>query len=149
MSGTGTPGGASRERQPTPEEQDQLNRSIKKVRKEDKDFTGTLSMIPREEDWMINNTEVLREQEKTKTFAQMVKEGQNRNQLEDDEMSDGESDEDEGEEDSTEDDEEEGGGEDIQKYPGIKIEKRKEGLYNITISKSKEKNYRKHGRKQS
>ncbi|RYR46613.1 hypothetical protein Ahy_A07g032359 [Arachis hypogaea] len=54
--------------QPTEQEQDLLQRSVKKIRQGNEGFTGTTVLIPRVEDWMQEEPEQAR-----KTYASMVR----------------------------------------------------------------------------
>ncbi|XLR66046.1 hypothetical protein S83_016718 [Arachis hypogaea] len=82
MSDLGRPEHIPVDHQPTEQEQDLLQRSVKKVRQDNEGFTGTTALIPRVEEWMQEEPEQAR-----KTYASMVR-GSSRvgepNPLEDD-----------------------------------------------------------------
>ncbi|MED6142813.1 hypothetical protein PIB30_001012 [Stylosanthes scabra] len=124
MNVSGNPPGTTRERQASPEEQDQLNRSKKKVRKEGESFSGELnmSMVPRKEEWMNEDNPPVKETEPQKTFAQMVKEGNRSNMEEDDDFSE-EDEMENGEEESEDGDESDNIDEESTFPKGITVEK--------------------------
>ncbi|RYQ98056.1 hypothetical protein Ahy_B08g094133 [Arachis hypogaea] len=84
MSGAEGPTGPSHEHQPTVEEQDQLKRSIKKVRKDGEGFTGTQLLQPRDEEWMRDSMELEGNFKAGKSFAQMVRGGFTKDHMEED-----------------------------------------------------------------
>ncbi|XLR41123.1 hypothetical protein S83_025783 [Arachis hypogaea] len=86
MNGEGSPKGHPHERQPTAEEQDQLNRSIKKVRKNGEGFTETQILVLRKEEWMIDNPVAENSLKTKKTFSQMVKGSLAEHHMEEDEL---------------------------------------------------------------
>ncbi|MED6134796.1 hypothetical protein PIB30_040320 [Stylosanthes scabra] len=104
MFDAGNPPGPTRERQASQEELDQLNRSTKKVRKEGEGFSGKQSLVPQEEEWMMDQNMEERGPAKAKSFAQMVKEGNRGNLMEDDDFSE-EGSEENRDEDSCDDEE--------------------------------------------
>ncbi|MED6170428.1 hypothetical protein PIB30_030734 [Stylosanthes scabra] len=148
MFDAGNPPGSSWERQVSQEELDQLNRSTKKVRKEGEGFSGKQSLVPREEEWMMDQNMEETEISETKSFAQMVKEGNRGNHMEDDDFSEEESEE-KGDEDNYEDEDTEEEDEDMEEengFPkGIKVEKTEAGIFNILISEKLEKKIQKNG----
>ncbi|XP_016206182.1 uncharacterized protein LOC107646513 [Arachis ipaensis] len=133
MSGVGGLMGPSHEHQPTVEEQDQLKRSIKKVRKDGEGFTGTQLLLPRDEEWMRDSIKVEENFKAEKSFAQMVRGGPTKDQMEEDIVELGK----EGNissEDDKEEKEHRGEETDTCNTENIRVEKTKEGLYNIVIS---------------
>ncbi|XP_052117761.1 uncharacterized protein LOC127747666 [Arachis duranensis] len=68
MSDLGRPEHTPVDHQPTEQEQDLLQRSLKNVRQDNEGFTGTTALIPRVEDWMQEEPEQAR-----KTYASMVR----------------------------------------------------------------------------
>ncbi|QHN78252.1 uncharacterized protein DS421_19g659760 [Arachis hypogaea] len=136
--GEGSPKRHPHERQPTAEEQNQLNRSIKKVRKDGERFTGTQILVPREKEWMIDNPGAENSLRTRKIFVQMVKGGPAEHHMEEDELEAEEEEEDyrRKEPETEQHKQKEDNINDKINSEGIRVEKVEEGLYNIVISET-------------
>ncbi|MED6161452.1 hypothetical protein PIB30_060845 [Stylosanthes scabra] len=136
MESSGSPIKVTHKRQRSQEEQDQLNYSKKKVRKEEGDFSRTQLLVQRQKEWMAENPNNEEAPSKIRTFAQIVQEGPNREDMDEGETDneDSESEEEEDEEDSEKDEE---NGE--KSKDGIRVDEINKRDYNILISKKKEK----------